>query len=144
MRRPARAGDVPRHGGQTLEGATFVLKLAGGRHRDLVFPLAPFAQQHRARREIELTRFCSLFDLGMLRANGLQPLAGGYREAAEGIVDFTFNLGAGRLQTSTLRRRINQMDWSSASQELQRWVYGGGKVLPGLVTRRRAEAALMR
>lgn len=60
------------------------------------------------------------------------------------IVDFTFNLGAGRLQTSTLRRRINQMDWSSASQELQRWVYGGGKVLPGLVTRRRAEAALMR
>jgi lysozyme len=28
------------------------------------------------------------------------------------IVDFTFNLGAGRLQTSTLRRRINQRDWS--------------------------------
>lgn len=57
------------------------------------------------------------------------------------IVDFTFNLGAGRLQTSTLRRRINQMDWSGAAQELQRWVYGGGKVLPGLVTRREAEAA---
>lgn len=59
------------------------------------------------------------------------------------IVDFTFNLGAGRLQTSTLRRRINQMDWSSAAQELQRWVYGGGKVLPGLVTRRHAEAVLL-
>jgi lysozyme len=27
------------------------------------------------------------------------------------IVDFTFNLGAGRLQTSTLRRRVNQRDW---------------------------------
>jgi PAS domain S-box-containing protein len=39
------------------------------------------------------------------------------------IVDFTFNLGAGRLQTSTLRRRINQRDWSSAGQELRRWVY---------------------
>lgn len=38
------------------------------------------------------------------------------------IVDFTFNLGAGRLQTSTLRRRINQRDWSSAGQELRRWV----------------------
>jgi len=60
------------------------------------------------------------------------------------IVDFTFNLGAGRLQTSTLRRRINQQDWSGAAQELQRWVYGGGKVLPGLVARRRAGAALMR
>jgi len=56
------------------------------------------------------------------------------------IVDFTFNLGAGRLQTSTLRRRINQRDWVGAGQELRRWVYGGGKVLPGLVTRREAEA----
>ena len=59
------------------------------------------------------------------------------------IVDFTFNLGAGRLQTSTLRRRINQRDWVAAGQELRRWVYGGGKVLPGLVTRREAEASLM-
>lgn len=57
------------------------------------------------------------------------------------IVDFTFNLGAGRLQTSTLRRRVNQRDWVAAGQELRRWVYGGGRVLPGLVTRREAEAA---
>ncbi len=59
------------------------------------------------------------------------------------IVDFTFNLGGGRLQTSTLRRRINQRDWPAARQELRRWVYGGGKVLPGLVTRREAEVALL-
>jgi lysozyme len=52
------------------------------------------------------------------------------------IVDFTFNLGAGRLQASTLRRRVNQRDWLGAAQELRRWVYGGGKVLPGLVLRR--------
>ncbi len=58
------------------------------------------------------------------------------------IVDFTFNLGAGRLQTSTLRQRINQRDWLAAGQELRRWVYGGGRVLPGLVTRRDAEIAL--
>jgi lysozyme len=55
------------------------------------------------------------------------------------IVDFTFNLGAGRLQSSTLRRRINQRDWIAAAEELRRWVYGGGKVLPGLVLRREAE-----
>lgn len=55
------------------------------------------------------------------------------------IVDFTFNLGAGRLQTSTLRRRVNQQDWHAVGQELQRWVYGGGRVLPGLVARRKAE-----
>ena len=60
------------------------------------------------------------------------------------IVDFTFNLGAGRLQTSTLRRRVNQRDWSAAEQELRRWVYGGGRALPGLIARRDAEAALLR
>lgn len=59
------------------------------------------------------------------------------------IVDFTFNLGAGRLQTSTLRRRINQRDWTAASQELRRWVRGAGKILPGLVSRREAEAVLL-
>lgn len=59
------------------------------------------------------------------------------------IVDFTFNLGAGRLQTSTLRRRINQRDWAATARELRRWVYGGGTVLPGLVARREAEAFLL-
>ncbi|MFZ4481590.1 MAG: lysozyme [Rhodoferax sp.] len=56
------------------------------------------------------------------------------------IVDFTFNLGAGRLQTSTLRRRVNQRDWVAAGQELRRWVYVGARILPGLVKRREAEA----
>lgn len=59
------------------------------------------------------------------------------------IVDFTFNLGAGRLQTSTLRRRIIQRDWAAAASELRRWVYGGGRVLPGLVARREAEVQLL-
>lgn len=59
------------------------------------------------------------------------------------IVDFTFNLGAGRLQTSTLRRRVNQRNWGAAAQELRRWVYGGGRVLPGLVARRDVEAGLL-
>lgn len=59
------------------------------------------------------------------------------------IVDFTFNLGAGRLQTSTLRRRVNQRDWPAASKELRRWVYGGGRVLPGLVARRETEVTLL-
>jgi lysozyme len=55
----------------------------------------------------------------------------------------TFNLGAGRLQTSTLRRRINQTDWPGAALELRKWVHGGGRVLPGLVARRQAEIALL-
>ena len=59
------------------------------------------------------------------------------------IVDFTFNLGAGWLQTSTLWRRINQLDWTNAAQELRRWIYGGGRVLPGLVERRNAEGLML-
>jgi lysozyme len=59
------------------------------------------------------------------------------------IVDFTFNFGAGRLQASTLRRRVNQRDWVAAGRELRRWVRGGGKVLPGLVVRREAEVRLL-
>lgn len=59
------------------------------------------------------------------------------------IVDFTFNLGAGRLQTSTLRRRINHRDWVATGQELSRWVRGGGRVLQGLVARREAEVMLL-
>lgn len=59
------------------------------------------------------------------------------------IVDFTFNLGAGRLQMSTLRRRINQRDWFASSRELSRWVYGAGRMLPGLIRRRDAETQLL-
>ena len=59
------------------------------------------------------------------------------------IVDFTYNLGVGRLQTSTLRRKINEQDWDAAKEELMKWVRGGGKVLPGLVKRRTAECALL-
>jgi lysozyme len=59
------------------------------------------------------------------------------------MLDFTFNLGAGRLQSSTLRRRINQRMWSEAAEELKSWVYGGGRILPGLVARRDAERRLL-
>lgn len=57
------------------------------------------------------------------------------------IADFVFNLGAGRLQYSTLRRRINQRDWPEVRHELMRWTRGGGRILPGLVARRKIEAS---
>lgn len=60
----------------------------------------------------------------------------------QAIVDFTYNLGAGRLQTSTLRRKLAAGDWEGAREQLRLWVRGGGRVLPGLVRRRAAEAAL--
>src|SRR5574340_172849 len=59
------------------------------------------------------------------------------------IVDFTFNLGATRLAASTLRRRINEGEWHSAADEIRRWVWGGGRKLPGLIIRREVEASLL-
>ena len=59
------------------------------------------------------------------------------------IADFTYNLGSGRLQTSTLRRKLRALDWEGAQEQLKLWVRGGGRVLPGLVRRRDAEAKLL-
>lgn len=59
------------------------------------------------------------------------------------IADFSYNLGLGRLQESTLRDRINSQNWEGAKSELMKWTRGGGKVLPGLVRRRIAECQLL-
>lgn len=64
-------------------------------------------------------------------------------DAPAAVADFAYNLGATRLKGSTLRRRINAGDMAGARAELAKWVRGGGRVLPGLVARRAAEAALL-
>lgn len=59
------------------------------------------------------------------------------------IGDFVFNLGPTRYAASTLRRVVNAGEWGRAREEILRWVYGGGRKLPGLVLRREAGAALL-
>ena len=59
------------------------------------------------------------------------------------VVDWCYNLGVGRLQTSTLKRKINAQDWEGAQEQLMLWTKGGGKVLPGLLKRRKAECLLL-
>lgn len=61
---------------------------------------------------------------------------------AAAILDFTYNLGEGRLRTSTLRRYVKAGDWERVRIELAKWVNGGGKKLKGLVIRRAAEIQL--
>lgn len=60
----------------------------------------------------------------------------------DALTDFTFNLGEGALCRSTLLRKHLAGNYAGAALEFQRWVYGGGRVLPGLVKRRAAEAHL--
>lgn len=64
-------------------------------------------------------------------------------QALGAMADFAYNLGVARYRSSTLRRRVDAQDWDSAKAELMKWVRGGGRVLPGLVKRRAAEAALL-
>lgn len=67
------------------------------------------------------------------------PLTQGQFDA---LVSFTYNLGAGALQRSTLRQKILRREHQQAVQEFQKWVFAGGRKVPGLVKRRAAEAFL--
>jgi lysozyme len=71
----------------------------------------------------------------------LSPALTGDRLVA--ISSFIYNLGPTRYASSTLRRCVNDSDWPAARAEIRRWVFGGGRKLPGLVLRREAEAALL-
>lgn len=62
---------------------------------------------------------------------------------AAALADFAYNLGLTRLKASTLRKRALAGDWDGVKLELAKWTRGGGKVLPGLVKRRQAEAELV-
>jgi lysozyme len=69
------------------------------------------------------------------------PITAGQKAA---LISFAHNCGAGALQGSTLLRKLNAGDMDGAAAEFGKWVRGGGQVLPGLVKRRAAEAALFR
>jgi lysozyme len=58
------------------------------------------------------------------------------------LQSFVYNLGSGRLQSSTLRRKINRGDFEGAADEFPKWRRAGGKILKGLVLRRAAERKL--
>lgn len=58
------------------------------------------------------------------------------------LTSFTYNLGLGRLRSSTLLRRVNEGRLQEAADEFPKWVMGGGQRLPGLVIRRERERLL--
>lgn len=60
----------------------------------------------------------------------------------DALVSLAYNIGLGAFERSTLLKKLNDGDMDGAAAEFLRWNKAGGKVLPGLDTRRKAEATL--
>lgn len=93
-------------------------------------------QQALARFDKDLTKFENAVDR-LVKV----PLT---QNQFDALVSFTFNVGEGALAKSTLLKKLNAGDYDTVPSELMKWTKGGGKELPGLVRRRRAEAAMWR
>jgi len=63
-----------------------------------------------------------------------------YQKAA--LYSFTYNVGSGAFQSSTLLKKLNRNDIPGACDELRRWTYAGGKQWKGLINRREVERQL--
>jgi lysozyme len=60
----------------------------------------------------------------------------------DSLVSFTFNVGSGAFQRSTLRQKVNREEHDEVPHEFSRWVFAGRRKLKGLITRRALEAKL--
>ena len=60
----------------------------------------------------------------------------------DALVSFVFNIGETQFASSTLLAKLNNQNYQAVPSELNRWVHGSGKKLPGLINRRRHEGNL--
>ena len=80
------------------------------------------------------------FELGVLRLLGtVQPSQSEF----DALVSFSFNLGLGCFQRSTVRSAFIRGDKKRSGEVLLKYRRAGGKILQGLVRRRQAELALL-
>jgi lysozyme len=75
------------------------------------------------------------FEQGVLRLIKVKLTQGQF----DALVSFSFNVGLGNLQNSTLRMKLNRGDYEGAAEQFLVWTKAGGKVLKGLVIRRTHE-----
>jgi lysozyme len=79
------------------------------------------------------------FERGVLK---YCPSAGSRQGWMDALVSFSFNVGLGTLQRSTLRQKHNRGDYDGAADELLKYCKAAGKVLKGLENRRKDERAM--
>jgi lysozyme len=92
-------------------------------------------EQVNALLEFDLNRF----ERGVAR---LCPSSTSNQNHFDALVSFSFNVGLGSLQKSSLRMKYNRGEYEEAANEFLKWAKAGGKVLPGLLKRRSDEKAL--
>jgi lysozyme len=82
-------------------------------------------------------------DLATFERGVLRLCPGGLTQGRfDALVSFSFNVGLGNLQRSTIRMKHNRGDFEGAAESFMAWTKAGGKELPGLVKRRKHERAL--
>ena len=60
----------------------------------------------------------------------------------DALISLTYNIGSGAFKDSTLLKKLNAKDYKGAAAQFPRWNRGGGRVLNGLVKRRKIEMEL--
>lgn len=88
--------------------------------------------------EARLLKDVSKFEMGVSKMVNV-PLTSNQFSA---LVSFSYNVGLGNLQSSTLLRLLNASKYQEAADQLPRWNKAGGKELAGLTRRRNAERDL--
>jgi lysozyme len=104
------------------------------------FPLRPEDNRQFTKEEVDgILRFdLARFERGVVQFCPV-PLTQGM---FDGLVSFSFNVGLGTLQRSTLRQKLLRGDKAGAAEELLKYCMAGGRILKGLQNRRIDERAM--
>lgn len=105
------------------------------------FQLKPADNRIFTREEVDaiLAKDLERFERGVLK---YCPTAVSRQNWMDALVSFSFNVGLGTLQRSTLRQKHNRGDYEGAADEFLKYCKAGGKVLKGLENRRKDERSL--
>jgi lysozyme len=104
------------------------------------FPLRPEDDRKFTMDEVDAILAADLqrFERGVERFVSVALTQGEF----DALVSFSFNVGLGTLQRSTLRAKLNRNDKDGAADELLKYCLAGGKILKGLQNRRIDERAM--
>jgi len=109
----------------------------GSTGRDITLDHPPVTREWA---EARMRREADAFAQAVL---AVSPILAQHPSRWAAIADFAYNLGTARYKGSTLRRKVAEEDWTEAARQINKWVFGGGRKLPGLIIRRAVESQMI-